>query len=238
MARIQRGTLMVSTLALVLLVTSACNRSASEAPVATFTPVQQSNAFATIDSGPVENIETLQAVTTGTALAQGSATPGGAITPQAETQTPTPLVVTNATPTATLAVSAANTTAPNVPTATTIPAGSRPTSYTLQQGEFPFCIARRFNIDPAELLALNGITDGDLYYAGMVLKIPQSGNPWPGSRVLNPHSPSQTHTVTAGQTTVYAVACYYGDVDPAAIAQASGISVGATLNVGQTLTIP
>lgn len=226
---------MASTLALVLLVTSACNRSASEAPVATFTPVQPSNAFATIDSGPVENIETLQAVTTGTALAQGSATPGGAITPQSETQTPTPLVVTNSTSTATLAVSAANTTAPNVPTATAIPAGSRPANYTLQQGEFPFCIARRFNVDPNELLNLSGLNDGVLYPPGTVLRIPQSGS-FPGDRMLRNHP--ATYTVSQTGETVYSIACAFGDVDPALIASNNGISVGSTLNVGQTLNIP
>lgn len=235
MARIPRGTLIASMLALII-ITSACERSASEAPVATFTPVQPSNAFATIESGPVENIETLQAVTTGTALAQGSATPGGAVTPQqGVTLTPTPLVVTNSTPTATLAVSAANTTAPNVPTATAMPAGSRPANYTLQQGEFPFCIARRFNVDPNELLNLSGLSDGVLYPPGTVLRIPQSGS-FPGDRMLKPHP--ATYTVSQTGETVYSIACGFGDVDPALIASNNGISVGATLNVGQTLNIP
>lgn len=234
MARMQRGMMIASTLALVMIITSACNRSASEAPVATFTPVPQSNAFATIDSGPVQNIETLQAITTGTALAQGATTQDGSvITPQVVTETSTPLVVTNSTPTATLAISSSA--APDVPTATPIPSGSRPASYTLQQGEFPFCIARRFNVDPAELLRLSGLSEGVLYPAGTVLRIPQSGS-FPGDRMLRNHP--ATYTVSQTGETVYSVACAFGDVDPALIASNNGISVGATLNVGQTLNIP
>jgi hypothetical protein len=43
--------------------------------------------------------------------------------------------------------------------------------------------------------------------------------------------------VTSGQT-VYGVACWYGDVEPQAIASANGISVDATLSAGQSLNIP
>jgi len=37
---------------------------------------------------------------------------------------------------------------------------------------------------------------------------------------------------------VYSVACAFGDIDPARIAQANNISVGASLSAGQTLNIP
>ena len=230
MARMHRGMMIASTLALVMIITSACNRSASEAPVATLTPVPQSNAFATIDSGAVQNIETLQAMTTSTALAQGAVTQDGSvITPQVVTETLTPLVVTNPTSTATLAVSG------DVPAATAIPSGSRPASYTLQAGEFPFCIARRFNVDPDELLRLSSLSSGVLYPPGTVLRIPQSGS-FPGDRMLRQHP--ATYTVSQTGETVYSIACAFGDVDPALIASNNGISVGATLSVGQTLNIP
>ena len=33
-----------------------------------------------------------------------------------------------------------------------------PTSHVLQQGEFPYCLARRFNVDPNTLLSVNGLS--------------------------------------------------------------------------------
>jgi LysM repeat protein len=113
----------------------------------------------------------------------------------------------------------------------------RPGSYTLQKGEFPYCIARRFNIDPAELLSLNGLTNGEIYYPNLTLTIPQSGKPFPGTRALRSHP--DTYNVTDASQTVSGVACAYGDVDPAAIVNAnSGVSLTSPLTVGQQLTIP
>lgn len=113
---------------------------------------------------------------------------------------------------------------------------NRPASYTLQRGEFPYCIARRFNLDPAELLNLNGLASGDVYYPNLTLTIPQSGKPFPGTRAL--HSHPDVFTVDSSDRTVYGVACHYGDVDPAAIAQANNIQLTAILTVGQQLNIP
>jgi hypothetical protein len=47
-----------------------------------------------------------------------------------------------------------------------------------------------------------------------------------------------TYTVSGSDETVYSVACAFGDIDPARIAQANNISVSASLNAGQTLNIP
>ncbi len=110
-----------------------------------------------------------------------------------------------------------------------------PATYTLQRGEFPFCIARRFNVDPAELLRVNGLSSYSVYYAGMVLRIPQSGNPFPGNRALRPHP--TTHTVLGGET-IYTIACAYGDVDPDAIAYVNGLTPPYRLSPGQVLNIP
>ena len=85
-------------------------------------------------------------------------------------------------------------------------------------------------------MTLNGIADSQTVYAGLALKIPQSANGFPGNRMLRNHPAS--YTVTAADETVYSVACTFGDADPARIAQTNNISVGATLNVGQTLNIP
>jgi LysM repeat protein len=126
--------------------------------------------------------------------------------------------------------------APNTATYTPITPGARPASYTLQKGEWPWCIARRLNLNPDELLALNGLTNGQIFMPGLTLKIPQTGNPFPGPRTLQTHP--ATFTVSSSDETIYGVACKYGDVDPAAIAQANGISVSSALTVGQQLKIP
>jgi LysM repeat protein len=157
-------------------------------------------------------------------------TPSGI--PQSATGTPTPLVALIPTNTATLAVSGATA----ISGSTAVPSGPRPATYTLQNGEFPYCIARRFNVDPDELLSLNGITGGDIYYSGFTLKIPQTGNPFPGARALRNHP--ATYTVTSSNETLYSIACIFGDIDPSAIATANGISVASTLSPGQQLSIP
>jgi LysM repeat protein len=112
-----------------------------------------------------------------------------------------------------------------------------PTTYTTQPGEFPYCIARRLNVDPDELYALNGLSYGEIYYPnGMVLKIPQTGNPFPGTRSLRNH-PTQ-YTVTTSNETIYGVACIFGDVLPEDIASLNDLSISNSLIEGQVLQIP
>ena len=137
-------------------------------------------------------------------------------TPLAVTNTPVPVQ-----PIATQVV---------VPTATP----GHPTSYKLQKGEFPYCIARRFNVNPNDLLSQNGLNSKSATYPGQELKIPQSGS-WPGERSLHKHPAS--YKVGAGDT-IYSIACYFGDVDPMAIAQANGLKDPYTLKVGDSISIP
>jgi LysM repeat protein len=116
-----------------------------------------------------------------------------------------------------------------------VPTVTRPAQYTLQEGEFPFCIARRFDLDPQALLSLNNIGPNDLLPPGTVLQIPQTGT-WTGEgRVRNPHP--TTHTVKAGET-IYSIACFYGDVSPEAIIVVNNLQEPYNLTVGQTLDIP
>jgi LysM repeat protein len=110
-----------------------------------------------------------------------------------------------------------------------------PATYTLQKGEFPFCIARRFNVDPSELLRINGLSSYSVFFAGMVLRIPQSGQTFPGNRALQPHP--TTYTVNGGET-IYTIACTFGDVDPDAIAYVNGLTPPYRLSPGQVLQIP
>jgi LysM repeat protein len=235
MARIKRGSMVASMLLLVVIVTSACNQPYSQQPSVTNTPIDTS-LFATPLTGATQMTD-VEIFATGTQAALQTTTPATAIstviggTPQASA-TSTPIVgitsPANNTSTATLAVSGTLSTA--------LPAGPRPATYTLQNGEFVFCIARRFNVDPDETLALNGLFDSQTVYPGLVLKIPQSGKAFPGNRMLKTHP--ATYTVASSNETIYGVACEFGDIDPSAIAQANGLSVGAALTSGQQLSIP
>jgi LysM repeat protein len=145
----------------------------------------------------------------------------------------TGITPTNANTIATTAVAIIATVTPGGPTSVPL---VRPQTYVLQKDEFPYCIARRYNVDPQKLIQLSGLTNPDIYYEGLKLTIPQTGS-WPGSAALLNHP--ATYTVTGNaDSTVYGVACKYGNVDPAAIASANGITVTAKLTIGQKLNIP
>jgi LysM repeat protein len=241
MARIKQGAIAAFTLMLVVLIAAACNQPYSQPPSVTNTPIDATSLFATpIGQTPDITMSDVANFGTSTSLALSGTPPAVAtqtITVSTQdlsaTVTPTSLVsstnpaLTSITSTATLAVSG------TLPTSA--PVGSRPATYTLQRGEFPYCIARRFDVDPDALLSLNGLSSGNIYYPNLTLKIPQSGN-FPGTRALRNHP--ATYTVPAATDTIYGIACLFGDVDPAAIAQANNIAVGAALTAGQQLSIP
>ena len=234
----------LSLLLLTATLISACTQPYSSVPLETPTanptnlfvspfptsdnPMDMIGEFATSTSAA----ETAVALTAGTPLATGL--PEIEITP-GDGATATLAGITPGVPTSTSVVSLAsptNTPAQALPTVTT----NRPASYTLQPGEFPYCIARRFNIDPSELLNMNGLASGDVCYPNLTLTIPQSGKPFPGTRPLQSHP--DTYTVRDAGLSLYGVACYYGDIDPATIAQANNLQLTAKLTVGQQLTIP
>lgn len=179
------------------------------------------------------------------------ATPGGE-TPAGETpavETPageTPAAPGEATPSAPEAAQPTPaapeqqpTAAPVQPTAPAVnvppPTPGLPSTYTIRGGENPYCIARRFNLNPNELLRLNGLGNNTILYPGDTLNIPQTGNPFPGDRALQPHPTN--YTVVAGDT-IYSIACKFGDVSPDAIAMANNLSAPYNLQAGQTLRIP
>ena len=112
--------------------------------------------------------------------------------------------------------------------------GGPPSSYTLEQGEFPFCIARRFNVNIAELLTLNGLTLNSYFSAGQVLQIPQTGNPFEGTRSLQDHP--GYYKIQSGDT-LNTIACYFGDVSPDMIALQNNLSSN-DLPAGEVLIIP
>jgi len=242
MASMKRGARIASLLMLVTIVLSACKQPFSMAPSVTNTPIDTS-LFATPLGQPTD-MSAVQSFATGTALAlQGgvivTATPGigtqevltnPTVTPTSIIALPTDAITTPLAPipTSTMALPT------NQVSNTSVPVGSRPSTYTLQEGEFPYCIARRFDVDPNQLLTLSGLSDGVLYPPGTQLRIPQSGS-FPGARALRNHP--TTYTATSGET-INAVACAFGDIDPATIANANGLSTGVTLSAGQQLNIP
>jgi len=116
-----------------------------------------------------------------------------------------------------------------------IPTPTRPATYTLQPGEWPLCIARRYNLDINDFFTANGLGMDSRPAAGTVLKIPQSGTWTSGERALKPHP--TTYTVKSGDT-IYSIACAFGDVFPEAIAAANNLQSPYTLQPGQVLQIP
>lgn len=244
MANRKNSVILFSLLALTAILISACERSFSSVPVETPAPEVTSlfvSPFPTSDN-PMAMVEELS---TGTALAETAValTAGTPLAPAAAGTEITP--DNNATATLALDLSSGATATlsldSNITPSVTQPAPTvtvnRPASYTLQKGEFPYCIARRFNIDPAELLSLNGLASGDIYYPNLTLTIPQSGKPFPGTRALRSHP--GTFTVVDASTTLYGIACEYGDVDPASLVQANpSLSLASVLTVGQQISVP
>jgi LysM repeat protein len=215
-------------LAVVLLATIvvACQLSASTPPPTTLT-----------SEGPMSTLQSeLGNIATQTAAAGG----GGEVMPTtqppsgseegggiAETATSTPE------PTETEAPTKAAAAEKEVKVSTPTP--GLPATYTLQKGEWPFCIARRFNVNQYELLNINGLSLSSKPVTGFKLKIPQTGNHFSGDRSLRDH-PAK-YTVASGDT-IYTIACHYGDVSPEAIAEANDMKVSSKLKVGETLKIP
>ncbi len=203
----------VSVLVLTLLL-SGCNLSASDAPAE---PTSQGTMPTPI------RIETDSPISqTQTAIAQEKA-----MATPTQTLEPTDEVVATPSPTPT------NTQEPTQQVV--VPTLTRPATYTLREGEFPYCIARRYNLNPADLLDLNDLGEDELVRPGTTLQIPQTGSWTEGSRARNAH-PTK-HTVKSGET-IYSIACYYGDVSPEAIIAVNNLQEPYTLTAGQTLDIP
>ena len=232
---------------------SACTRAASSASTGTPTPKANfPKPLATSGMNAIEIAGTQTAVATAgmpmpTAVRTAgtpvtvlnttplAGTPVGAL-PTAVVNTPLPSL----TPVA-LSTAIVSTPVPTVPTVPTVPqvtAGPivKPGTYVLHQGEFPYCLARRFNVNPEELLTLNGLSSSQSEYTpGMTISIPQSGGTFPGQRSRRAH-PTQ-YTVLTGDT-IYSIACDFGDVDPMGIISVNGLSGSSTLTVGSTIKIP
>lgn len=197
------------------LLLAACTRSASALPT---------ELLPTED--PIESIFSTVATQTALAASKGaddgesdsiatvtpSQTPGSADV----TATPTPTVTRTPGPTPVLSV---------------------PGSYTLHEGEWPYCLARRFDIDPDALLEANGLTaeTANELSVGFTVTIPAGAGSYGGERSLRSHPTTYT---ASGVDTFYSIACLFGDVWPEAIAAANGQDIDYQPSGGEQLFIP
>ncbi len=208
---------LIMILVLASLALSACERPATRAPGGAATPT--SEIPFPVATQPQIMVDILKGTQTAAALTPQT---GGGTT-------------ATGTPSFAFSTPAAATSAPVV-ASTPYPASTpgKPASYTLLHGEFPYCIARRFNVNPVDLLSKNGLNMDSFPATGTTLNIPTSGS-FPGERALKAHP--TTYTVRAGET-IGMIACYFGDVDPNIIYSSNGIATGTALTTGQVLQIP
>lgn len=243
------GVKLIGIMVLAGVLASACTQVYSQAPLGTPTLIPTGLFVSPFPAGqdPLKIVADLgtQTAVAKTAQAGGLATsaitgtpPTATATSSGPSKTPTlgtPVTAAVTTPAPATVVPQTGTASSQVTVVVPTVSMTRPATYTLQQGEFPYCIARRFNLNPSDLLSVNSISDGSLFYPGMTFTIPQTGS-FPGDRALHNHP--DTYTVDSPDTTIYGVACYYGDVLPQNIASANGLSLSSPLTVGQALTIP
>ena len=230
-------TLLFAAITITMLL-AACERPASIAPATVAT--SSSEIPFPVATQPQIMRDILSATQTA-AAASGTLAVGG---DQNATSTPAFTFVTPTSASATTGVislststayAAATTAATATPTHIVYPTPTpgKPASYTVQKGEFPYCLARRFNVNPADLLSANGLSTYSVISVGDTLTIPQSGT-WPGARALKTHP--AYYTVYTGDT-LGSIACGYGDADPNTILAANGLT-SSTLTTGQVLYIP
>lgn len=116
----------------------------------------------------------------------------------------------------------------------TIPDGSSSsTTYVLQPGETLSHVAAKFNTSVSAIMAVNGITNPDLVYAGTRLQV--GGEAPPTDTVDLEIVTSSIHTVQAGET-LSEIAVSYG-MSWQDLATANGLSDANRIYVGQQLTV-
>lgn len=214
--RFLRPLLLVGLVFVLMAALPACTRSASQAPTQAVDelPVPEDDSPFAIEATPTATTVVEPAPDAG----------GGQVQPEqpAATATPQP---------------AAEQPAQQQPAVQDIKPteGKPPATYTLQKGEFPFCIARRFNLNQSELLALNGLSLDSKPPVGTVLRLPQTGNGFVSSRSLKNHPTD--YKVVPGDT-IYSIACQFGDVSPDMIALANNLKEPYNLNAGDVIRIP
>ncbi len=210
--------IIISAFLFVSLLLGACTRSASA--------VQD----AVVTQDPIESI--FSTVATQTALAASGAKTGDDAASTADSsgddgpaETNTPTVAPTNTPEPTPTNTAAPTTDP----------GPAPLTYTLHKGEWPYCLARRFDVNPDAIIDANGLDDSSELSVGAVITIPTNQGSFGGQRALRSHPTTYT---ASGIDTFYSIACEFGDIYPESIAEANGKSVDYVPTAGEVLQIP
>lgn len=229
----KRAVLLIIVL-LMLVLLAACRRSLAGDDQAT-APAATSQSLGAEATDVLSQIYIFATQTAMANPALQTGVPSGEVTPAPETGQPAE------SPAAPTAPAQAQPTQPR-PAATlqpivlaTAPPLVVPDVYVLQTGEFPFCIARRFDVNPTALLRVNGLSSYSVYRAGMQLRIPKGAGGFPGNRSLMPHP---TSYVVRGGETIHTIACAFGAVDPNAIAVVNGLKPPYRLAAGQVLQIP
>jgi len=207
--------------ALLLVGLSACEMKASTPPPTSSTSLTTDIEMATMQAeAAIVQTNVAKGNGEGEAGIEGDPLVGTTITP-AVTPDPNEIVPTPAnTPT---------------PIPVSISTFGVPSSYTIHKGDHPFCLGRRYDINPDDLLAYNGLYRGVILYPGNILQIPSNARSFPGTRQLVSHP---TTYLVQSNDTFYSIACYFGDVDPRAIAAHNNMDVSQSLYVGSTIHIP
>jgi LysM repeat protein len=227
--------LVVVVLILIALALAACERSASTPP-----PEEGSATFPTLE-GTQDPIEELNTFGTQTAVAQSGGEGEGEEEGEGEGQEggeSKPEEGEGETEEKPAEEPEATKKPEEKPEATPVPPKDYPVpnKWTLRKGEFPYCLARRFDVAPNALLSVNGLNSSSVTYAGQTLKIPKDAGSFnQGNRSLKAHPTN--YTVRSGDT-VYSIACQFGDVFPEAIEDVNGLSGAYTIQVGEVLKIP
>ena len=112
------------------------------------------------------------------------------------------------------------------------PAAGRPAAHVVAAGETVLSIARRYGIDPAVLVAANGIVGEKLYRGARLRLAPLTG---PDGRILTGPRGGTTYVVRSGDNLARIAAAHGTTV--AAIAAANGITDPNHVRIGQRLAI-
>ena len=109
--------------------------------------------------------------------------------------------------------------------------------YTVQSGEWIWEIARAFNVDPEDIIELNGLSSPDQIEAGMVILIPvEDGGSTEPEATTTASAGGVVHVVQPGEW-IWSIARIYG-VDPQTIIDANNLVDATWIYPGQELIIP
>jgi LysM repeat protein len=226
----------------ILLISSlvACTRSASQPSTE---PAKEAEG-AEVATGTLEPMGVLESMATQTAAAQQAGVEGGeeasvveeeTVSEEETSEEPSTEAPVDTTSEDEAVIDEETVSEPEEESAPVPESFEVPDTYVIQAGDHLYCIARRFDIDIAALLSVNGFNVNSNVYPGTELIIPKDTGGFLGNRVLRDHPTD--YTVVAGDT-INSIACYFGDVDPRAIEAANGLTGDYVLTPGQLLDIP